>query len=1026
MKNAHLILLACGWICIAGGCATTARSIVPRALGVRKESGHLIIAALEMAHLAMHDLKRSSDGSVELARTNLVTNSSFKWNVFGTRAIYDGLAAGWSVWGKGYGAYSPHSVPSLPECGPGGTRCQQILVSDEGMQTLSFGQSIAGIKGGRPYTFTADVRVAPAPGAAASVAIDFYHGKRWIAARRGRWHAPSTFTRLSVTAAAPANADRAVSVILFRPTRPNSRETLQVDAAQLQASSTVRPYEGEYGRSGEISSNPIDLARRGRPYELSWVASEPAATRVSLQLRFAPTAAGLAHAPWLGPSGEAAYSDRATIGPNLIAEGQARPIGWGRNDRRFGRSTTARKLEVSMNRYSSGDARWQVPTKGQLLPGTEYAFSVRHRESSSRTRVRLFVTFEDAKGAMQWGAGGSEIVTASTVWRTDKIRFRTPPGGAVRAWVQIALDGAGSIESRSYRVRRVEDSTQWAIDAGTAADRFLQWRALLRSRDLQVTPRLYDVEIRYGAPRPEIVWPNVLSSDGTTQTYRFAPGRTALFAPLVRDFTGAANLRNVTLTLTDPAGRLRLKQRLKRARAIGSEEAQYAYRYTFSSRAPLGDWMAEITAHDRFGGSRSATVVLKLAEPYRAAPQRMLLGALATDYGFSRYTGAGLAQDIAAYRRFPGLQIWKVSLSWKLLEPRPGDYNRTMISGLRTFIAAAHAAGAKAEVGIEQQNFPDWVNNGSWDNPNRYRFDQTRRLARTWAFLASAIKGSPGLGSYLIINEEDFVESANAYLRSVERVISAIRRVDPNPAHRITIRPNTRNPYVRTMIAENGAQDFDYGNGGYPTSPAWYLKKYVSPTSITADLRLASFHESPLVFGAPGGIGEVGFFSLPGQKGFGDRQKLLGFERAMTIAYEMGDDEFLMWSGAFGFADPSVYFPKLVAFRNRLVGRPRPARFDVRLVMGSGTALYRENRPQTSGLDLRDQPVLAALRYLDEHGYVWYYTTSQAMQIQHASAAATIDLSELKGKSAEAQAAFLRAKLRNVAPSGLPLPWPGR
>lgn len=1025
MKNVHLMIVSGGLLWLAVACTTLSQGSV--ASEAPAGSGTLTVSAPEMAHFRMRSLAPSSDGSIALERTNLLRNSSFAWNNFGTRAVYDGLAADWYIWGKGYGAYSPRSIPSLPSCGIGGTRCQQIQLSGESTQTLSLGQSVPEITGGVPYTFSVDVKLSPGTGATAAVAIDFYHGKRWVAGRRGMWSSPSVFSRMSVFAVAPPNADRATSAILVKPGRPNAPATLQVDAAELQPGSAVRPYEGEYGgRSGRITSRIIDLGPRGRPYELSWIASEPSATRVSFQLRSAATVAGLARAPWLGPVDHAAYSDRAEIGPNLIAYGEARSIGWGANDRRFERIIRARTqtaLAVSMSRYSSGDGRWEVPTSAPLRPNTEYSFSVRNRESSSTTPIRLFVSFEDAEGRMRWGAGGSEILAASTGWKNDTMLFRTPEAGPVRAWVQVALEGTGRIESESYRVRRVVDSTQWAVNPRNQGERFLQWRAHLRTGDPEVTPRLYQVAFRYGIPRPEIVWPDVLASSGTRQKYRFAPGQTALFEPLVRDFAGVGNLKRLSLRLTDPTGRLRLETQLKPASILPLEEARYSYRYTFPADAPLGDWIAQITALDRSGGSRSVPIVLKLAEPFRKAPQRMLLGALATDYGFSRYSGAGLEADIAAYRRFPGLQIWKVSLSWKLLEPRPGEYNHKMIAGLRAFIAAARASGAKAEVGIEQQNFPDWVNNGNWDNPRRYRLDQTRRLARTWTYLAARLKGSKGLGSYLVINEEDYVVNADSYLRSVERVISAIRSVDPNPAHRITIRPNTRDPYIRTRIAEDGAQDFDYGNGGYPTSPAWYLKSYVSPTSTTADLRLARFHESPLVFGSPGGIGEVGFFSRPGEKAFGDEQKLEGFERAMTIAYEMGDEEFLMWSDAFGFGNPERYFPKLVAFRNDLVSRPRPARFDVRLVLGKGDVLYRENRPETSALDLARQPFLALLRYLDEHGYVWYYTTAQAIRLQPDPAAVTIDLSGLEGLAA-AEVAILKAKLRDVAPSGRPLPWP--
>ncbi len=180
-----------------------------------------------------------------------------------------------------------------------------------------------------------------------------------------------------------------------------------------------------------------------------------------------------------------------------------------------------------------------------------------------------------------------------------------------------------------------------------------------------------------------------------------------------------------------------------------------------------------------------------------------------------------------------------------------------MVSGLRTFIAAAHAAGAQAQIGIQQQNFPDWANDGAWDDANRYRHAPTTRLAETWTRLAHAIKDCAGLDSYLLINEENAVHDADAYLRAMSKVAAAVRAADPNPIHRITLRPNTRNPYLCTRITSSGSHDMDYGSGGYPTSSAWYLEQYADPTSPVACLRMAYLHDSTAAFDGPCGIGEI-------------------------------------------------------------------------------------------------------------------------------------------------------------------------
>lgn len=525
--------------------------------------------------------------------------------------------------------------------------------------------------------------------------------------------------------------------------------------------------------------------------------------------------------------------------------------------------------------------------------------------------------------------------------------------------------------------------------------------------------------------RSEILWPNVCAADGVSQKYCFAPGETAVFAPSIRRGKADIHDTQVRLILKDAVGAVRLDVPLQGG-PTHDDATTYRYDYSIPPDAPTGPWLAEISAVDADGATRRQSMLLAVRPATFAPAQRMLIGAMVDDYGFSRYHGKALDALIAEYRSCAGLQLWKVAVAWSRLEPRRGNFHPEVIAGLRKFIAAAHAAGAAAQVAIQQQNFPAWANDGHWDDRHRYQLAPTLRLADTWRRLALGLKDCPGLDSYLPINEEDFVYDADIYLRSMSRVVTAIRLADSNLAHRITLRPNTRDPYLRTRISSGGNHDFDYGTGGYPTSWAWSLNHYADPVSATSFLRMARFHESPLVFGKPGGVGEIGFCGPRPGDGFTDDQKLAGFERAMIIAYEMGLEEFMLWGGGFGFKNLPVYYAKLVAFRDRLVRRPRPAAFDVRLVLDTGDYLYLRQPPanKSSALDLAVQPFLPALRYLDSRGYVWFYTTPRAMRIQDRGAQVTLRLSELKGRPAAAQLSLLNQRLQGVAPSASPLPWP--
>ncbi len=1036
VRNGVFAFLTLAGVMVCGTAQNAAGQDVPAATQA------IVLHTAELARGTMNGVEAAEDGSIVLARKNFLRNSSFEWDDYEGRGIRDGLAADWGLWGKGYGTYSDKSVPYLPNDATHGARSQRLELTAEGKEPLVLVQTARNLKANLPYTFSADVKVDDPKEVVVSLNLQFYTGEKWHSQKSGEWAAPTQFTRMSVTGILPEGANNVRALVVLRPERENARGTLWVDAAQLEQSDNASPYKAahDYGPA-EYVSPPLDASRFGPAHKFTWIACQPASTDIRFHLRSAKSEAELAAAPWLGPTKADAYSARIETGDNLIAnpsveqdadnDGQpdaARTIGYGENDRSFAVVDDAfdgkKALKVEIKEHKGGDGRWHVPTQGAIEKDTEYMFSVRHKENSPVTPIRLSVTFEDASGKMHWGQFG-DTREASVAWKEDSLYFRTPKDMDIkRVWGQVSLAGAGWIISDCYSLRRVVGEEEWAVNPAQQGGSWLQFRALFKTFDSYYTPKLYRAELRCGPSTPEVRWLNALSEQGDRQKYSFNPGQTVLFKPQILDFAGQANIENVELVLRDPAGRERHKATLARAEVLSDVEAVFAGQYTFGADAALGEWQATATAAGKGGRSCRETVLLKVRQPYTRAPQRMIVGALVDDYGFSRFKGEPLQQLIEKYKLCAGLEIWKLSLAWKRLEQVPGKFDEEMVAGLRTFIAAAHAAGAKAQIGIQQQNFPDWVNNGDWDNRNRYRYEQTKRLTDTWARLVAALKDCAGLESYLLINEENHVHDADAYLRSLTKVASAVRQVDPDLSHRITIRPNTRAPFPRTRIASDGSQDYDYGSGGYPTSSSWYFKKYASPVSPTSYLRMAYLHDSPFVFGGPGGIGEIGFFRRPPKDAFGDEERLAGFQRAMRIAYELGMDEFQLWGGGFSFDKLEVYFPKLIEFRNELVKQPRPTNLDVRLVVAAEDRMYVGTPPASSELDMTAQPFAPAIRFLDEKGYTWFHTSPEAMAIQSVGATATINLSDLKGKNAGEQEQFLAEALRGVKPSGIVLPWP--
>lgn len=518
---------------------------------------------------------------------------------------------------------------------------------------------------------------------------------------------------------------------------------------------------------------------------------------------------------------------------------------------------------------------------------------------------------------------------------------------------------------------------------------------------------------------PTLQWINVLDNEGR-QEYAYRPGQTANFKIEALDTEGFENMAEVNISIFDPHGNLVLKDITHPGDIINPVERNYDYQFTFPSNAILGIWKTKIIVTDKEGQTYSETAILRLRKNYTSAPQKMTLGAL-EDYGFKNYRNYN--KTIEDYSKYKGLEIWKLGISWDLLEPEEGKFNEEYIDAILKFMDAAGKNGAKVQIGIAQQWWPAWANNGKWDNRKRYEYETTKHLSNTWMNLSRRLKDHPALDSYLIINEENFVYDADIYLRALNKIASSIRSVDGNMTHRITIRPNSYNSYNRSRIAQDGIQDYDYGTGVYPTGWAWFLKNYENPISDTSYLRMSLLRSSPLVYGGPGGVGEIGFFSTPNST-FGDNEKLLAFERAMSIAYDQGMDEFMIWGTGFSFKNPEIYFPKLKEFRDELIKQQRPERFIIRILIDNKDWFYNQGNLPVSKLDMNKQPYYHMVKTLDERGYSWFYTSSNAESIQIINFNTTIKLSEIKGKSMQEQDKIISERLKNITPSGKQYPWP--
>ena len=184
------------------------------------------------------------EGTIALVRKNLLINSSFERDDEEGAGIRDGLAHHWGLWGKDkvYHTYSDNSVPYLPNEATHGSRSQRIELKAVGKTEMSLSQEARDVPRGRPYTFSADVKVDEAKQLEAAVSLQFYGGGKWLFAKTSDYASPTAFTRLAVTGIMPETSDAVRAVVQVRPKAENAVGTVWIDAAQLEQSEKPTPY----------------------------------------------------------------------------------------------------------------------------------------------------------------------------------------------------------------------------------------------------------------------------------------------------------------------------------------------------------------------------------------------------------------------------------------------------------------------------------------------------------------------------------------------------------------------------------------------------------------------------------------------------------------------------------------------------------------------------------------------------------------------------------------------------------------
>ena len=405
----------------------------------------------------------------------------------------------------------------------------------------------------------------------------------------------------------------------------------------------------------------------------------------------------------------------------------------------------------------------------------------------------------------------------------------------------------------------------------------------------------------------------------------------------------------------------------------------------------------------------------------RLAMPPMPIGIMGEDIEWHKETGAHNVEHIIelmdAYR---GIDFFRINLWWDWLEPEEGTFDAKYIGFLRRVLAAAETRQLPIEIGIRQVRWPLWACGHAGFSPRLYEPKVAAKFADTWRRVAAICHEYPVVFAYWPISEEyPGSRDIGKYLKYLALVAESVRAVHPGCV--IKARPAADlflgGREVTAAVTQRGAQDICMAAGVYPTGWQWDIHN-PTPLSTSSFNNLEAFRYYPSdVQGGPNGVGEIGFRAAQGAS-FGDEERLLAFQRTLTLTYDIGLLEFVIWGESWTFSDPATYFPRLLAFRNELTRRPRRPGFDLCLV--NDTNANFGHPPYTKA---RKPDLSAVFRWLEERGYKSFLTTPVALAKQKGEYKASVKFSQLTKLKLAEQVALLRKALEGVTPTGVVLPW---
>lgn len=975
----------------------------------------------------------NTNSIMSLNRKNLLENSSFDLecdpnDCYSKNSLYQ-----WNTYrpGGNTDTYTTVIDTSTP------TKSQKIVFTTNSGKSFYLLQHVILTNISPTYTFSCDIKIDNITEFEAKLVCEFYENDITFVSSSSSLYISSTeFTKLNVTASTPNTANYVRPCVILRPKAgiiPPKTCTIWITTPQLEKGSLVTTYVKKYETlSGEYTSQIINIPENN-PHKLEITSSVKDVTNIKIQLRSATTPTEIETSQWYGSE----YNTNNYYEPIIITSGNKasnpgfessdptnlnKPNNWGTYTNITNSNYIFSYPEPGRNGGSavsiSNSNLQSLNIQGLFVQNIPIDITKQYKlsgwiKTQSIVKASIGIDWKNSTGTYLSGASSTGI-SGTTDWLYIE-KILSPHKDSVYGTICLRLENTqGKVWFDDISVEECKPETkEWSINPIHSQDQYIQYKILFNTYNNFYSPTIYDVRIDYGNSTPEIK-DIEMSSIQRGISYRYYPGETINLNLLITDYSNILNINNVKIDVYDNNKNLHQTLTTTQSTVIDINNVYYTTTLNLpTSSSYIGTWIATITITNTNLQSTTESIFFKVQNDYTTPSPKILLGIL-EDYGLGSYLYTPQS-IINKYKSCIGVDIWKVSISWKILENKRDEFNQEFINFIIQLMDEAQLAGVKFELGIQQQNFPEWINDGKWDNGKRYTNHTNKYLLNTWKYLTNILKNHPSFDTYLIINEENYlsITTPQNYIKVNNRIISAIKTLDANTNHKVSIRPAYANQYYQTIISSNGNQDINYGFGAYPTGAEWWDLNQESPISFTSYLNQSSKHRfSPLSLNGSCGVGETGFYS-----NYGDQERIVAFERGLSIAYDSGYDRFMIWGTGFQFKDPSTYFPKLKLFRDSLYNRPRLTKFNVRVLNDTTSpGLIQETIPwQTKTLyDPSKELYYNMIKTLDEGGYSWFYTDTKSTSLQHVTYDTTINMSNILGKTEQEQFLYMSNALANV------------